>query len=893
MVAHSETATRKTGVDLSWDHPDFDREQKSPRDWKKLFLVVGLGGLSWVATYVGMLELIEANMGELPLVHKGIIGFSVAMLMVMVVWLLDQMFSEGVGWFTKSLYAAGYVFLTIISVGFGFGFYWKVLESRSEASRSAESAVGQVQTSLHAAMTRLEQLQGTLDSLTTVSAQKAETERASGASCPNSKPGDGPRRKMRDDDAARFKFASDFVKGRVGAVKSDMAALDGDLAKIVKDDKSTIDKSGTRNEFLRNLGRKLDLTVTGFNAFRSDPQLKQIRIDLNERADKVTFVDTKGGTYTCPDSQLTTALKGVVRAIDELPSLEKPKIAAVEGSEAVIEAFRRLTATFYGALAFKMPPSPEELRELQKKAVQSVENAGAQQAKLNALAEQAGLAKRDYVPLAVALFVDLCLLLVSMQRGGPNRLQNLVPKMRAAERGPVIQILSRFNEIHRDAQIRENFEVFRHVVFDFHGDYYAAVPLNAPYRPNPRNGHQRQGYGVSDAHDLLQEAHLLANLFASFEKEKIFTRVYSPLLSTKTVQKRLRRQGSKFANAEAFRIYRFRDGAWSDIILGAVMGAARRVEAEKRRRRVEEEIFAREVRREPAFGAGRGEEPDAPERDSRAHEATASVSINGQPPYPYVVGGSTYAGTPGGAAAGGWAPPAGVSREPVPARGYEPAPRTAPPSAPWPAARVNGPVEEIPLPRPVNTNTSLVERRAQGESQLRERDGDASPAPVAPSPSHPIAENVVMHPAVVRPGAPSGTAASGGASPTPVQRASEGMLARALEPIAAPSAEPSVMVAAVRETVTYTLPVSEAALPRSLFGATEEAVNVAEHGQELRNDATAPSTLAEAPAMSLPPPALSSALESPALAPRASHEAVDQIDPRAMALRLRPEQRDV
>ena len=118
-----------------WAEPDAPK-----RDWKKLVLIVGLAGLSWVATYVGMLELIESNMGSLPLVHKLIIGFSVAMLMTMVVWLLDQMFSP-IDWFTRLSYIFGYVFLTIISIGFGFGFYWKVLESRAEAGRSAESAV--------------------------------------------------------------------------------------------------------------------------------------------------------------------------------------------------------------------------------------------------------------------------------------------------------------------------------------------------------------------------------------------------------------------------------------------------------------------------------------------------------------------------------------------------------------------------------------------------------------------------------------------------------------------------------------------------------------------------------------------------------------------------------
>ena len=564
----SRTTSRwlKTG-----GHGDGEQDRhgpaRPPRDVKKLFLVFGLGLLSWVATYVGMLELVESNMGDLPIVHKLIIGFSVAMLMTMIIWLLDRLFSP-IGAVTRVAYVFGYLFLTLISVGFSFGFYWKVLESRSEASRSAESAVGQVQGSLHAASTRLEQLNATLLQLSAVSLQKAELERAKGTSCPNSKPGDGPRRKMREDDAARFTFASDFVKGRVSSVNTEMAALNGDLAKISAKDASLIDpKSGTRNEFMKALGRKLDMTVTGFNAFRTDPQLKQLRTDLSERAEKVTFGDPKSGGFACPDPQLQQALRGAVRAIDQLPELEKPQIAAVEGSEATIEAFRRLTATLYGLMQFKLPPSADELRDLQQKAVQSVEGGPAAQRALSQ--EPAGLSKRDYVPLAIAIFVDLCLFLVSIGRPA-NRLHGLVPKMREAELGPVSEILSRFKDIHRDPEVRESFELFRHVVFDLNGDYYVAVPLDAPLRMNPLQREQ-----------LRVEAQLLNNLFASFEKEKIFTRTWMPL--TGRVKSKLRRQGSKFAESDAFRVYRFRKGAWSEIILGAVMGAAKRAEDGRRR----------------------------------------------------------------------------------------------------------------------------------------------------------------------------------------------------------------------------------------------------------------------------------------------------------------------
>ncbi|KAB2920776.1 MAG: hypothetical protein F9K29_00435 [Hyphomicrobiaceae bacterium] len=580
-----------------WDTPGLAADEPEGRDPRKLFLVVGLGALSWVATYVGMLELIEANMGDLPLVHKIIVAFSVAMLMTMIIWLLDKMFSPIDG-FTRLCYITGYIFLSVISVGFGFGFYWKVLESRGEASRSAESAITQVQTSLFAASTRLEQLQSTLDQLTAVSTEKADVERASGKSCPNSGPGDGPRRKMREEDASRFKFASDFVKGRVGTVKGDMAALDGDLQKIVKDDRSVIDpRTGNRNEFLRGVGRKLDLTVTGFNAFRTDPQLKQIRADLADRAEKTTIASAKGVVISCPDPQLQMALRGVVRAIDQLPELEKPKIAAVEGSEATIEAFRRLTTTFFGLMTFKMPPSADELRELQKRAVQSVEMSGQSPASGQRLAyveQGAGLAKRDYVPLAVAIFVDLCLLLVSIGRP-VNRFVGAHKSMREAESGPVYPILSRFHDTHGHADVVKYFEVFRDVIFEVNGHYHVAVPLNIPKSAENRG-------------ELRREAQTLANLCYALEGQGILARPISflpPLLA----YRQLRRRGSKFvecygnrrsphllrgwqairsvwsemprAERPAFKVYRFKKGAWPEMILGAVMGAARRVEAER------------------------------------------------------------------------------------------------------------------------------------------------------------------------------------------------------------------------------------------------------------------------------------------------------------------------
>lgn len=526
-------------------------EQKTPIDIKKVLLIIGLGTLSWVSTYSGLLELITANSGDIGFTYKLAIGFAVAMLMLMIVYILDQLFSP-LNWLLRTIFIFGYLFLTLISVGFGFGFYWKFLESRSEATRSAESAVGQVQGSLQAGQSRLEQLESTLTTLTALSLQKATEERTKGNSCPNSRPGDGPRRRLRDNDAKSFSFAGDFVTRRAQNVANEIKQLNGDMAKITSRHPSTVDPAtGTRNAFMKSLNQRLDLTITRFNSFRTDPQLKSIRNSLADRSAKTQFPDGKGGTFKCPDPQLQSALRGVVQAFDQLPLLEKPQIAAVEGSEATIEAFRRLAATLKGLAVLKMPPSEDEIRKARQKAVRSVSEKKTPPQLTNV---RAGLNDRDYIPLAIAIFVDFCLLLVSINRP-MDRLKSLVPVMKDARDGPISGILSSFHATHF-AGIREEFSLFQHVVFDWGGHYYVAIPLAS--------------------NDI--QAQYLANLFVSLEGRGIVDRAIIP--PTFIIRGKLRKMGSSFADHRAFRLYKFRAGAWSNIVLDAVMGAAKDVALE-------------------------------------------------------------------------------------------------------------------------------------------------------------------------------------------------------------------------------------------------------------------------------------------------------------------------
>jgi hypothetical protein len=165
-------------------------------------------------------------------------------------------------------------------------------------------------------------------------------------------------------------------------------------------------------------------------------------------------------------------------------------------------------------------------------------------------------------------------------------------RLREAENGPVYPILSRFQEIHADDEVVKKFAVFRDVIFDVNGHYHVAVPLSIPK-------------SCPNYYELQREAQTLANLCYALEGQGILMRP-SRVLPALLVNRELKKRGSKFVECygatrparyrrawtglrsmwaetphverPAFKIFRFKKGAWPQMILHAVMGAARHIE---------------------------------------------------------------------------------------------------------------------------------------------------------------------------------------------------------------------------------------------------------------------------------------------------------------------------
>ena len=449
--------------------------------WMGLLLLAGLSVLSWASTYTGIMELITASSGgAVASETRAAVAFAVLMLQLMILYILDALFSRDLRWWLRPLYFLGYAVLFLIAVAFAFGFYWKQLEAGSAAASTAETHLRGIEQAMQLGTSRLEQLQATFAALESISAAKAGKERTSGGTCAGGGAGDGPRRRLRDGDAQRFQFANAFTARRVSEVKGDMAALNGELQKFLGNGPPTTAATGSRGTLIAGLNRDLDRIATRFNGLRSEPQLLQLRDEFRLRAAQTAFPDDRGGTFLCPDPQLQMALGGVVRAIGELPELHPSRLASYEGSEAVIEAFRRLTASGIGGW-----------HRLAAGAQNLIARSGAVPEAGPVPPVAGGLTTRDYIPLLIAAFVDFSILLVSVNRPF-SRVFRLLASMDRARNSRLIEFLLPIYRVFAgnfDPKFNpgpgEVISPLVDVVFDHNGKYFAAAPLDYGARRDP------------------------------------------------------------------------------------------------------------------------------------------------------------------------------------------------------------------------------------------------------------------------------------------------------------------------------------------------------------------------------------------------------------------------
>lgn len=534
--------------------------------WTAVLLLIGLSVLSWISTYTGLMELITASSGDPTVEAKFAVAFAVLMLQLMILYILNALFSGQLRWWLWPLYMCSYALLFLIAVGFAFGFYWKYLEAGNVSSNLAETSLAGVRETMTLGSTRLEQLQATLANLTAISAQKAEKERSIGGTCgvAGANNGDGPRRRLRDADAQRFQFASDVIGKRASEVKTDMAALNKALQEL-QQKTGGLGANSSRTAVISAISNNLSYTATRFNALRSDPQLHQLNDTFRQRAQQSQFPDDHGGSFTCRDPQLETALNGVIRAIDELPELRMPALRAYEGSEAVVEAFRRLSTSVCIAMAIPVINND-------------------------------GLKERDIVPLSIAIFVDLCILLISVNRPFGRTIRALTAA-RKAQDSRLIELLLPVYRVFIN-----NFDPVFHpkpedviaplvdIVIDHKGKYYAVAPLD--YRGcgsiqwiEARVERGRKQGELFPCETPRERSRYISSALVILQGQGFIRLIpHRRVLTDAVIRAKLSRQGSAYCEAENFRVYAFAPNAWEEF-LHAIVGSGAKAEIAAQRHR--------------------------------------------------------------------------------------------------------------------------------------------------------------------------------------------------------------------------------------------------------------------------------------------------------------------
>ncbi len=556
--------------------------------WSTLALLAGLSVLSWLSIYAGLMELIAASSGgDGGADARAAVAFAALMLQLMIVCVLDALFSRSLRWWLRPLLFLGYALLLTAGVGFGFAFYWKHLEGDRVTVSAAAAQSHDVWQIQQLGARRLDQLLTAFTTLESISAARAVKERKSGGTCGGGRGGKGPRQRLRESDARRFRSARAHVGRHVAKMDAELALLGAGLREMAGGAPATtaaLAATGARGKKLPGLEHRLGPIAERYDALRRDPQLLRLRDTLRERAAQTMFSEARGRAFHCPDRQLQTALLGAVRAIGNLPELHLPVLASAEGSTAVSAAFRRLTTSGFDAWHRIMTDAQAILART-----------GILPAPRPAPAVVGGLDERDYIPLLIAVLVNFSLSLVSVNRPVGRLFDVLirvdrVPESRLVELlRPGYRIFARNFDPAFQPNAAEVVSPLVDVVFGHRGKYYAAVPVDFGaqrdpswvhaaadrarqrgemfvYTPVPRGAVERSRY-ISSALVVLQGQLLVTPL----RKRRV--------LSDDVVRRKLERQASLHAQADSFRVYAFAPGVWEEVLestVGSSDGAGQR-----------------------------------------------------------------------------------------------------------------------------------------------------------------------------------------------------------------------------------------------------------------------------------------------------------------------------
>ncbi|WP_291201896.1 hypothetical protein [Hyphomonas sp.] len=455
--------------------------------------------ISFIGTYTGMLEVLQS--GDNSFGFWGVTGvflFIFATTIIMA-YSVSEMFRSGRDFWPRVSLVITYIVTLLISVSFGFAFYWTQLEARTQAVGDAERYLTVFDREITVADT---QLAGTLATLTTLNTNftaLSAAERESGNQCGEvSGGGDGPRTRHLAARAGEINALVMALTPQIASVRTE--------AEVVRTSIETVRELGAkgasevtpaqREEVFRAAAGAANKAGATLEALATSQSVQNYITNLRTWAGEygnpsLTRVEEGTGTpFKCYNTTIASQLNGVAADLEALPVLPISELDSYAGAAATREALDRfwftLTAPLRGLVDGPQTQTETEREEaVRRDAIREALGTRTDEAASDKMSSmdvkelvegQQGLRRNDALPLGLAIVID-ALLFLSALWSQPTEKFAAFSRMMRELRGEKERPLALVQGAH-EIQDNPDFSFLRPYVFTHFDEVYLALPVS-------------------------------------------------------------------------------------------------------------------------------------------------------------------------------------------------------------------------------------------------------------------------------------------------------------------------------------------------------------------------------------------------------------------------------
>lgn len=315
------------------------------------FTLAGFLFIAAYAAYEGLFDIILAEQPSLASEQQRYYIAAAVTLITLAMWALLEVALRRGGAGKRIISAAFYLLLALWSIGFGYGFWWKVIASRSDTRAGIESSSRNVERQADSVEIAIRKVEGLLIGVISTSEAKKDQEIKAGGSCGiPSRPGEGPLAKRRAAVTSEIDTLRQSVEG--DWIKPLRAIVDGASDNRTSNTptlRQAQDSLAPKN--MRELTQDQRMAV--YEQARKSATAAISQIDILNRSQGAIFAARFSALAErleqpadvrneCHDPELAKALRLAAKAATENPALTIPDFEINEGAAATVKAFNKI-----------------------------------------------------------------------------------------------------------------------------------------------------------------------------------------------------------------------------------------------------------------------------------------------------------------------------------------------------------------------------------------------------------------------------------------------------------------------------------------------------------------------------------------------------------------------